>query len=60
MTLLRLSLRFSRPYWRAVTAVLILQLASTIAALYLPSLNAQIIDQGVARATPTSSGAPAR
>ncbi|SEB11289.1 ABC transporter ATP-binding protein [Leifsonia sp. 21MFCrub1.1] len=47
MTLLRLSLRFVRPYWRAVTAVVVLQLVATMAALYLPTLNAQIIDKGV-------------
>ncbi|NUU06925.1 ABC transporter ATP-binding protein [Leifsonia sp. C5G2] len=47
MTLLRLSLRFVRPYWRAVTAVVILQLIATMAALYLPTLNAEIIDKGV-------------
>jgi ATP-binding cassette subfamily B protein len=42
-----LALRFSRPYWRAVTAVVILQLIATMAALYLPTLNADIIDKGV-------------
>ncbi|MEN0084374.1 MAG: ABC transporter ATP-binding protein [Leifsonia sp.] len=47
MTLLRLSLRFVRPYWRSVTAVVILQLIATMAALYLPTLNAEIIDKGV-------------
>jgi ATP-binding cassette subfamily B protein len=36
-----------RPYWRAVTAVVILQLIATMAALYLPTLNAEIIDKGV-------------
>ena len=38
-----------RPYAGAVALVLLLQLASTIASLYLPSLNGQIIDRGVAR-----------
>ncbi len=47
--LLRLSLRHAKPYWAWIVAVLVLQLISTIAALYLPSLNAQIIDQGVAK-----------
>ncbi|WP_348790053.1 ABC transporter ATP-binding protein [Leifsonia sp. NPDC080035] len=47
MTLLRMALRFVRPYWGAVVAVVILQLIATIAALYLPTLNAQIIDKGV-------------
>jgi ATP-binding cassette, subfamily B, multidrug efflux pump len=36
-----------RPYSRASTAVVALQLVSTMAALYLPSLNADIIDRGV-------------
>ncbi|WP_431246334.1 ABC transporter ATP-binding protein [Leifsonia xyli] len=49
MTLLRLSLRFVRPYWRAVTAVVLLQLVATMAALYLPTLNADIIDKGVVK-----------
>ncbi|MHA7269471.1 ABC transporter ATP-binding protein [Arthrobacter sp. HLT1-20] len=49
MKLLQLSLRHAKPYWAWIVAVLVLQLISTIAALYLPSLNAQIIDQGVAR-----------
>ncbi len=47
--LLGLSLRHAKPYWRSVAAVLVLQLISTIAALYLPSLNAQVIDHGVAK-----------
>ncbi|WP_426998415.1 ABC transporter ATP-binding protein [Pseudarthrobacter sp. N5] len=46
VTLIR---RYSRPYMPYILAVIILQLASTIAALYLPSLNAQIIDEGVSK-----------
>ncbi|RRO95750.1 ABC transporter ATP-binding protein [Corynebacterium bovis] len=38
----------SRPYAVYVAAVLVLQLASTLATLYLPTLNARIIDRGVA------------
>ena len=38
-----------RRYRRPLTIVVLLQLAQTIAALYLPSLNARIIDRGVAR-----------
>ncbi|QNE35672.1 ABC transporter ATP-binding protein [Leifsonia shinshuensis] len=49
MTLLRLALRFIRPYWGAVAAVVVLQLIATIAALYLPTLNADIIDKGVVK-----------
>ncbi|HRO28864.1 ABC transporter ATP-binding protein [Citricoccus sp.] len=40
---------YGRPYWRSVVAVLVLQLAATLATLYLPSLNADIIDDGIAR-----------
>ncbi|MBN9609672.1 MAG: multidrug ABC transporter ATP-binding protein [Actinobacteria bacterium 69-20] len=47
--LLRLLRRYLRPYAGALTAVVVLQLVGTIAALYLPSLNADIIDQGVAK-----------
>ncbi|WP_420095786.1 ABC transporter ATP-binding protein [Brevibacterium sediminis] len=49
MALLRLSLKYARNYWPFIILVVILQLASTIAALYLPSLNARIIDEGVAK-----------
>jgi ATP-binding cassette subfamily B protein len=38
-----------RPYRGALAAVVVLQLLGTIAALYLPSLNADIIDNGVAK-----------
>ncbi|MEV4096733.1 ABC transporter ATP-binding protein [Streptosporangium saharense] len=37
-----------RPYTSTLTAVIVLQLISTITSLYLPSLNADIIDRGVA------------
>jgi ATP-binding cassette subfamily B multidrug efflux pump len=37
-----------RPYRRPLLAVVGLQLVSTLASLYLPSLNADIIDRGVA------------
>jgi len=47
VALLRLTLHHARPYWAWVVAVLVLQLLSTIAALWLPSLNAQIIDKGI-------------
>ncbi|RNL57165.1 ABC transporter ATP-binding protein [Arthrobacter oryzae] len=46
VTLMR---RYSKPYLPYIAAVVVFQLASTIAALYLPSLNAQIIDEGVTR-----------
>jgi ATP-binding cassette subfamily B protein len=36
-----------RPYQQPVALIVLFQLISTIASLYLPGLNAQIIDQGV-------------
>jgi len=39
--------RYLRPYQRPIALVVLFQLVSTIASLYLPGLNAQIIDQGV-------------
>ena len=36
------------PYRRPLAAVVVLQLIGTIASLYLPSLNAEIIDRGIA------------
>lgn len=49
MALIRLVLHHTKPYIGWIIAVLVLQLISTIAALLLPSLNAQIIDQGITR-----------
>ncbi|MCU1474394.1 ABC transporter ATP-binding protein [Amnibacterium sp.] len=45
----RLLLRFLAPYRRLLAAVVVFQAAQTIASLILPSLNAQIIDEGVAK-----------
>ncbi len=45
--LLRILREYLRPYWREMLAVVGLQLVGTIASLYLPSLNADIIDHGV-------------
>jgi ATP-binding cassette subfamily B multidrug efflux pump len=47
LALLSLTLRHAKSYKAWIAAVFVLQLISTIAALYLPSLNAQIIDKGV-------------
>lgn len=47
--LLRLLRTYSRAYRPWIGAVLIFQLAATIATLFLPSLNARIIDNGVVR-----------
>ncbi len=45
--LLRLVREYLRPYKSWLALIVLLQLAGTIAALYLPSLNADIIDNGV-------------
>ena len=47
--LLRVLSRFLAPYRGPLTAVVALQFVGTMASLYLPSLNADIIDNGVAR-----------
>jgi ATP-binding cassette, subfamily B, multidrug efflux pump len=41
--------RFLRPYSRWLAAVVVLQLVGTVASLYLPTLNADIIDNGIAK-----------
>lgn len=46
--LLALVRRYIRPYRRLVAAVLVFQTLSTLASLYLPTLNASLIDDGVA------------
>jgi ATP-binding cassette subfamily B protein len=46
--LTRLLRTYLRPYTRPLAAVVLLQLVGTMASLYLPSLNADIIDKGVA------------
>jgi ATP-binding cassette subfamily B multidrug efflux pump len=48
--LVRLLRTYLLPYRRLLAAVVALQLLGTLAALYLPSLNADIIDNGVAKA----------
>jgi len=45
--LIRLLRDHLRPYRRPVAAVILLQLVQTLATLYLPTLNADIIDNGV-------------
>lgn len=47
MQLLRLVARYARPYPGLLVAVFVLQILSTVATLYLPRLNADIIDRGV-------------
>ena len=46
--LIRLLRQYLRPYTTPIAAVLVLQSVQTLATLYLPSLNADIIDKGVA------------
>ncbi|HAC45406.1 MAG TPA: multidrug ABC transporter ATP-binding protein [Chloroflexi bacterium] len=47
--LIKLLRTYLRPYSTALLAVVALQLVATMASLYLPSLNADIIDKGVAK-----------
>ena len=48
MALLTILLRYAKPYWKFILASVILQLVSVLAALWLPNLNARIIDEGIA------------
>lgn len=41
--------QYARPYRRLLVVVAVLQLISTLASLYLPTVNAAIIDDGVAK-----------
>src|SRR5262249_50723684 len=41
--------QYIRPYRRLVAVLMVLQLISTLATLYLPTVNAAIIDDGVAK-----------
>lgn len=45
--LVRLIRAYLRPYNRTITLIVLLQLVQTLATLYLPTLNADIIDNGV-------------
>jgi ATP-binding cassette subfamily B multidrug efflux pump len=45
----KLLVKYLRPYWRLLAAVVVFQLAQSIASLYLPTLNADIIDEGIAK-----------
>ena len=47
--LIRLLRSHLRPYKRPIALLVVLQLASTIGALFLPTLNADIIDNGVVK-----------
>lgn len=50
MDLIRLTARYGRRYAGQITVVVLLQLITTLATLYLPDLNADIINTGVAQA----------
>lgn len=41
--------RFISPYWPLLVLVIVLQIIATAMALYLPTLNARIIDEGVVK-----------
>jgi ATP-binding cassette subfamily B protein len=47
--LIRILRDYLRPYRGLLVVLVLLQLAGTIASLYLPSLNGRIIDEGVAK-----------
>ncbi|MBO0652775.1 ABC transporter ATP-binding protein [Streptomyces triculaminicus] len=47
--LVRLLRAYVRPYSGAIATVVLLQLVQTLATLYLPTLNADIIDKGVVK-----------
>jgi ATP-binding cassette subfamily B protein len=47
--LLKILGRYLKPHWPLLVAVGVFQLAQSLASLYLPSLNADIIDNGVAK-----------
>jgi ATP-binding cassette, subfamily B, multidrug efflux pump len=49
LMLLALLRQYAQPYRWLVAAVMMLQLVSTLASLYLPTVNATIIDDGVAK-----------
>ncbi|HRN29691.1 MAG TPA: ABC transporter ATP-binding protein, partial [Terrimesophilobacter sp.] len=47
--LLKILRRYLAPYWPMLIAVAVFQLAQSLANLYLPSLNADIVDNGIAK-----------
>ncbi len=47
MVLVRLARAHLRPHMRPISLIVLLQLIQTLATLYLPTLNADIIDDGV-------------
>ena len=49
MTLLRLLWRYAKMSWFSLVLVVVFEAAAQLAALYLPTLNADIIDLGIAK-----------
>jgi ATP-binding cassette subfamily B multidrug efflux pump len=47
--LLNLLRTYLKPHWKIIIGVIVFQLGSSIASLYLPTLNADIIDNGVVK-----------
>ncbi|MDR1712140.1 MAG: ABC transporter ATP-binding protein/permease [Propionibacteriaceae bacterium] len=47
--MIRLLRKYLKPYWVLLLGVIALQLTQSMASLFLPSLNASIIDDGVAK-----------
>lgn len=49
VTLLRLLWNYAKPSWFSLVLVVVFQVAAQLAALYLPTLNADMIDDGIAK-----------
>jgi ATP-binding cassette subfamily B protein len=47
--LLKILGRYLKPYWPLLLAVGVFQLAQSLASLYLPSLHADVVDNGIAK-----------
>ena len=58
--LLPLLRTYLRPYRGAIALVVVFQLVQTLATLYLPGLNADVIDQGDGAPVGTQVGAQQR
>ena len=52
--LLALLRQYIRPYRRLVAVLMVLQMISTLATLYLPTVNATIIDDGISKGDTTT------
>ena len=56
--LIRVLREYLRPYYGPLALVLLLQLVANAAALYLPTLNARIIDDGITPGVPSVAMRP--